>query len=124
MEENNARNTYYFLPLILALIGMVFHYKKDSESFYAVLLFFIFTGIGIIAYTNAKPFEPRERHYVFAVSFWAFSIWMGLGVLGSYDYLKQKLPKVNKKGYFSCSYIYLEFGCSCNISKRKLGRPR
>lgn len=95
--NNNGRNTYYFLPLLLAIFGMIFNYKKEKYSFYTILLFFLLTGVAIITYTNAKPFEPRERHYVFAVSFWTFAIWMGIGVYSTYDYLKQKLININKK---------------------------
>ncbi len=93
-KNNPARNTYYFLPLIFGLLGLFFHYKKDWKTFYAVLLFFIFTGIAVIFYTNVKPFEPRERDYSVVVSFYAFSIWMGMGVYALYDFLKKKFnPK-------------------------------
>ena len=98
-KDNPARNTYYFLPLILGLIGLLYHYRKDPKTFYALLLFFIFTGIAILFYTNVKPFEPRERDYAVVVSFYAFSIWIGMGVYALYDWLKDKLnPRLTALG--------------------------
>ncbi len=90
MKNNPARNTYFFLPLLLGLMGLLFHYKNDQQRFYAVFLLFIFTGIGVLFYTNVKPFEPRERDYAVVVSFYAFAIWIGMGVFAIYDYLKDK----------------------------------
>jgi len=91
MKNNPARNTYYFLPLILGLLGMLYHYRKDPQRFYAVLLLFVFTGIGVLFYTNVKPFEPRERDYAVVVSFYAFAIWIGMGVYAIFDWLKEKI---------------------------------
>ncbi len=88
VKENKGRNTYYFLPLILGLIGLFFHLKKNKYDFYTLLLFFAFTGLAIIFYTNPKPFEPRERDYAIVGSFYIFAIWVGFGVYALYDYLK------------------------------------
>ena len=92
--ENKGRNTYYFLPLILGIIGLLFHIKWDKENFYTLFLFFLFTGAAIIFYTNPKPFEPRERDYAVVGSFYIFAIWIGFGVFTLFDYLKSF---VNKK---------------------------
>ena len=86
--ENKGRNTYYFLPLILGIIGLLYQVKWDKENFFTLLLFFAFTGFAIIFYTNPKPFEPRERDYAVVGSFYIFAIWIGFGVLALYDYLK------------------------------------
>jgi hypothetical protein len=88
VENNKGRNTYYFLPLILGIIGLVFHFKKDKNDFYVLLLFFAFTGLAIIFYTNPKPFEPRERDYAVVGSFYIFAIWVGFGVLALFEKLK------------------------------------
>ena len=87
--ENKGRNTYYFLPLILGLIGLFFQIKWDKENFFVLFLFFAFTGFAIIFYTNPKPFEPRERDYAVVGSFYIFAIWIGFGVLALYEYLKK-----------------------------------
>ena len=86
--ENKGRNTYYFLPLILGIIGLLYQVKWDKENFFTLLLFFAFTGFAIIFYTNPKPFEPRERDYAVVGSFYIFAIWIGFGVLALYEYLK------------------------------------
>ena len=90
LAKNKAKNHYYFLPLILGLIGMFFHFKKHNHDALVVLLFFLFTGVLIIIYLNVVPFQPRERDYAYVGSFYAFSIWVGIGLLAIYDFLKQK----------------------------------
>ena len=89
VENNKGRNKYYFLPLILGLIGLLYQVKFDKKSFYSLLLFFAFTGFAIIFYTNPKPFEPRERDYAVVGSFYIFAIWIGFGVFALYQYLKK-----------------------------------
>ncbi|WP_430928729.1 glycosyltransferase family 117 protein [Polaribacter marinivivus] len=91
--ENKGRNTYYFLPLILGIIGLLFQIKWDKENFYTLFLFFLFTGAAIIFYTNPKPFEPRERDYAVVGSFYIFAIWIGFGVFALFDYLKSFVNK-------------------------------
>lgn len=83
--ENKSNNKFYFLPLIIGLIGMVFHFYKAPKDAFIVLLTFIFTGLAIVIYLNQKPFEPRERDYAYAASFYAFSMWIGLGVYALYQ---------------------------------------
>ncbi len=90
-KNNKARNTYYFLPFLLAIVGLLFHSSKDWKSFYVLLLAFLMTGLAIVFYTNVRPFEPRERDYAVVGSFYFFSIWLGFGVYALYDYLKKYL---------------------------------
>jgi tetratricopeptide (TPR) repeat protein len=93
VKDNKGRNKYYFLPLILGLIGLFYQIKWDKENFFTLLLFFAFTGLAIIFYTNPKPFEPRERDYAVVGSFYIFAIWIGFGVLAFYEYLKNVANK-------------------------------
>ncbi len=93
VKNNKARNTYYFLPLILGLIGLFFVLNTDRKLFWVMLVFFLFTGIAIQVYTNVRPFEPRERDYSVVGSFYVFALWIGIGVYGIYHALKDKLPK-------------------------------
>ncbi|MDR2131360.1 MAG: DUF2723 domain-containing protein [Odoribacteraceae bacterium] len=96
LKHNKARNCYYMLPLLLGLVGLAFQYKqgqRGKQDFWVVMLFFFFTGIAIVLYLNQKPYEPRERDYAYAGSFYAFAIWIGLGVLSLWKWLqKQKMP--------------------------------
>ncbi|RLD61919.1 MAG: hypothetical protein DRJ01_07085 [Bacteroidetes bacterium] len=92
MLNNKARNKYYMLPLLLGLIGLFFQYKKDGKNFWVVSLLFILTGIAIVVYLNQTPQQPRERDYAYAASFYAFAIWIGLGVLAIHDLLSKKTP--------------------------------
>ena len=91
LAKNKGKNHYFFLPLLLGLIGMLFHFKKNNQDALAVLLFFLFTGVLIIIYLNVVPFQPRERDYAYVGSFYAFAIWIGLGVLGIYDFISKHL---------------------------------
>jgi hypothetical protein len=86
-----SRNTYFFLPLLLGLFGLIFQLQRDSKNFWVVMLLFIMTGIAIVVYLNQTPSQPRERDYAYAGSFYAFAIWIGLGVLALYESLSVKL---------------------------------
>ncbi|WP_319592118.1 DUF2723 domain-containing protein [uncultured Draconibacterium sp.] len=94
MKNDPSRNVYYFLPLLLGLLGLFFQYnqgKKGKETFAVTMLLFILTGLAIVVYLNQYPYQPRERDYAYAGSFYAFAIWIGLGVLAVYAGLKKVL---------------------------------
>ena len=93
--NNKARNNYYMIPLILALMGLFFHYFKDKKNFSVVMALFILTGVALVIYLNSPPSEPRERDYIYAGSYYAFSIWIGIGVLSIFSILSSIL-KNNK----------------------------
>lgn len=93
--NNKARNTYYFLPLILGLLGIFFQYNKGTKGkrqLWVVFLLFVMTGLAIVVYLNQYPHQPRERDYAYAGSFYAFAIWIGLGVLAIAEGLKKYMP--------------------------------
>ena len=82
-EGNKAHNTFYFLPLILGILGLIwqsFAGRRGIEQFWVVFFLFFMTGIAIVLYLNQTPDQPRERDYAFAGSFYAFAIWIGMGV--------------------------------------------
>jgi hypothetical protein len=99
--NNKARNTYYFLPLLLGLLGIFFQYNKGKEgkkSLWVVFLLFFMTGLAIVVYLNQYPHQPRERDYAFAGSFYAFAVWIGLGVPGIIAALKKYMPETVAAG--------------------------
>ena len=84
LKANKGHNTYYMLPLLLGLAGLFFQYgrgKSGVQGFWVVMLLFLMTGLAIVLYLNQTPLQPRERDYAYAGSFYAFAIWIGLGVL-------------------------------------------
>ena len=84
MKENKGRNKYYMLPLLLGILGILFQLnsgKEGKHGFWITLLLFVLTGLAIVVYLNQSPHQVRERDYAYAGSFYAFSIWIGLGVL-------------------------------------------
>jgi hypothetical protein len=91
MKNNKARNTYFFLPLIIGLIGFCYHAARNLKSFYVLFALFLFTGIALKIYLNERPFEPRERDYALVGSFYVFAIWIGIGVYAIYDFIKSFL---------------------------------
>ncbi len=92
LKNNKAHNTLFALPFILGLIGLFFQLNRDKKNWLIIMLLFFFTGIAIVLYLNQGSPQPRERDYAFVGSFFAFSIWIGLGVLGVYNSLKKKIP--------------------------------
>ncbi|HET8753139.1 MAG TPA: hypothetical protein VFM59_02180, partial [Salinimicrobium sp.] len=106
VKNNKARNTYFFLPLILGIIGLIFLFKRDKKNFWVLLVFFLFTGIALKIYLNERPFEPRERDYALVGSFYVFAIWMGFGVYALFDLLKDYLkPKMAAPAVIAISFL-------------------
>lgn len=93
MLNNKGRNTYFFLPFILALIGIYWHTKKDWKSFYVLLVLFLFTSIALKIFLNERPFEPRERDYAVVGSFYVFAMWVGMGAYAISELLHAKFKK-------------------------------
>ena len=105
IAANKGRNTYYFLPFILGLIGFFYQLKRDGRNFLVVFLLFFMTGIAIILYLNQKPLEPRERDYAYAGSFYAFAIWIGLGMLWLYDLLRRRVFKTRGRVAAAIAFV-------------------
>ena len=93
MKENKARNVYYLLPLLLGLMGLVYHVMRNKKDAFIVFIMFFMTGIAIGIYLNMPPRQPRERDYAFVGSFSFFAIWIGLGVMALADWLTRLLKK-------------------------------
>ena len=104
-KNNKARNTYFFLPFLLGLIGFVFVYQQDSKRFWVLLLFFLFTGLALKIYLNERPFEPRERDYALVGSFYVFALWIGLGAY----YLSKKAKSLMKSKVVSSAVVAICF---------------
>ncbi|MEO0505996.1 MAG: DUF2723 domain-containing protein [Bacteroidota bacterium] len=93
VKQNKGRNTYFYLPLLLGIIGLVFQLTTDRKQFWVLFVFFVFSGVAIQFYTNPYIFQPRERDYSLVGSFYAFSIWMGIGAYGIFDAFQKYIPK-------------------------------
>ena len=105
LRNNKGRNVFYCLPLILGLIGFFWQVQKRVKTanggyadegvkqFWVVFFLFFMTGLAIVVYLNQTPMQPRERDYAYAGSFYAFAIWIGLGVAAVADLLKQYVLK-------------------------------
>ena len=91
LRTNKANNKLFALPLILGLIGLFYQYKKDQRDFLVTFLLFFFTGLAIVFYLNQAGNQPRERDYAYVGSFYAFAIWIGLGVMQVKEWLQRLL---------------------------------
>ena len=99
MEQNKARNKYYMLPLLLGLIGLVYHIRKHPKDAFIVFIMFFMTGLAIAIYLNMPPRQPRERDYAFVGSFSFYAIWIGLGVMGLAEWISALFKKNQEKAY-------------------------
>ncbi|MBC7399457.1 MAG: DUF2723 domain-containing protein [Mucilaginibacter sp.] len=95
VTQSKSYNRLFFLPLILGLMGIFFHFKRNQKDAGVVGVLFFFTGIAILLYLNQDPLQPRERDYAYAGSFYAFAIWIGLAVLFIADLLSKKEKAIN-----------------------------
>jgi hypothetical protein len=89
-SNNMASNSFYALPFILGLLGFVFHVKNNKNDMWVVSLLFLLNGVAVVIYLNQYPYQPRERDYAYVASFYAFAIFIGLGVLFLFDFLSKK----------------------------------
>jgi hypothetical protein len=87
LKKNKAHNTLFALPFILGMIGLFYHFKRKGGDAFVNFLLFFFTGFAIIIYLNQAGNQPRERDYAYVGSFYAFAVWIGIGVLQIKDWL-------------------------------------
>ncbi len=93
LKNHASHNRLFAIPLILAIIGLLFHYKQDRDNFIINLVFYFFSGIAIILYLNEAGPTPRERDYAHTVSFLAVAVWMGLSVLSIFNFINKYIKK-------------------------------
>ena len=93
LKNNKGHNVFYCLPLLLGLIGMfwqAYRGNRGIQQFWVVFFLFFMTGLAIVLYLNQTPLQPRERDYAYAGSFYAFTIWIGMGVAAIAEWLQKK----------------------------------
>ena len=113
LRENKGHNVFYCLPLLLGLIGILWQLFGSNEKtggegekqFGIVFFLFFMTGLAIVFYLNQTPMQPRERDYAYAGSFYAYAIWIGLGVAGIAYYLQKLIKDKTISVAFSCLCI-------------------
>lgn len=91
--SNKASNSYFYIPFLLGLFGLIYHFSSDWKRAFAVSVLFTVTGLAIIIFLNQDPYQPRERDYAYVGSFFAFAIWIGIGVTGIVDMIKSYLKE-------------------------------
>lgn len=103
--NSRSKNHYYFLPLILGLIGLFFQLSRDKENWWVTMLLFLLTGIGIVVYLNQPPFQVRERDYAYAGSFYMFCVWIGLAVIAIHQFLNKIVKREGESSQVALSAI-------------------
>ena len=99
-KGNKGHNVFYLLPLLMGIIGLLwqaYRGRRGIEQFWVIFFLFFMTGIAIVLYLNQTPSQPRERDYAYAGSFYAYSIWIGMGVAGLWSLVMWALRKKGKK---------------------------
>jgi len=86
-EDNPAHNSYFYIPFLVGIFGFLYHFQSDWKRAFSVFVLFFMTGLAIVIFLNQTPYQPRERDYAYVGSFFAFSIWIGIGATGLVDYL-------------------------------------
>ncbi len=137
LAQNKGRNVFYAMPLLLGLLGMLWQWRQGQEGrrqLLVVMLLFVMTGLAIVVYLNQTPLQPRERDYAYAGSFYAFAIWIGLGVGGlasRFKYLSvasiliplqmgsQTWDDHDRSGRYACR----DFGANYLESMQREGHP-
>jgi hypothetical protein len=104
LMTNPGNNKYFFLPFLIGVAGIFWQYNRERKGFWLVMAFFIMTGLAIIFYLNQYPNQPRERDYAYAGSFYAFTIWVGMGFMLIYEKLHRFL---GGKGSAALTFILL-----------------
>lgn len=79
-QAKKGHNLYYAIPLLLVIIGLFYHLRKDSKFFLVNFVLFFFTSIALVLYLNQAAYQPRERDYVFLLSFASLSLWLTIGI--------------------------------------------
>ncbi len=87
LADNKGKNHYFFLPLLLGLLGLFFQFDRDKRGCWLTFLVFFMTGIAIVLYLNQPPYQVRERDYAYAGSFYFFSVWIGMAVAALYSWI-------------------------------------
>jgi len=95
LVHNAGKNHYYFLPLLLGLIGLFYHILRDPRNSWVTALLFLLTGLAIVVYLNQNPYQVRERDYAYAGSFYVFAIWIGLAVLALQEWVEKLTNREN-----------------------------
>jgi MFS family permease len=93
LAENQGRNNFFMIPFLLGLLGMFFQLNRDTKNFSVIALLFVMLGVAIVVYLNSPPTEPRERDYIYAGSYYAFAMWIGLAVIGLTEIFQGILKK-------------------------------
>ena len=90
LKNNKAHNVLFGLPFILGILGLIYQYKKRGDDTMSNFLLFFYTGFAIILYLNQAGMQPRERDYAYVGSFYAFAVWIGLGVMMVTEWIQKK----------------------------------
>lgn len=110
---NKGHNVYFMLPFLLGLLGLAFQHKRGQLDFWVVFTLFFMTGVAIVLYLNQSPNEPRERDYAYAGSFYAFAVWIGLGVQALVESLPKRMTGVAGT---ACCVLLLLLAVPCRMA--------
>ncbi|MDP4172910.1 MAG: DUF2723 domain-containing protein [Bacteroidota bacterium] len=95
---------YFAIPLLIGLLGLYFHFRKDWKMASAFLVLFVFMGYLIAFYQNQQEPQPRERDYFYDGALFVFCIWIATGLRELIEVIREKIksPSAGKGMAFAC----------------------
>ncbi len=97
VKNNKGRSNFYGIPVLLGILGLLYHYFRRERDALVMFLLFLLTGVGLVVYLNSPPVEPRERDYIYVGSFYIWAIWVGLGVMALADYISKFIKNAQSR---------------------------
>jgi hypothetical protein len=111
IQETYSLRGLFWLPFLLGMLGMYYHFRKDWRQALSLLILFIMTGLAIVIYLNQEDPQPRERDYVYVASYFVFALWIGIGVTAILEWIREKVKgDVNQRGYYYGAALILILG--------------
>ncbi len=109
IKETYSSRGLFWLPFLLGLVGMYYHFRKDWRQALSLLVLFVMTGLAIVIYLNQEDPQPRERDYVYVASYFVFTLWIGIGVTAILEWLREKIKgdKTQRLYYYGAALILI-----------------
>jgi hypothetical protein len=98
ITENFSTRGLFALPFLIGLIGMIYHFRKNPRHAFSIFSLFLLTGVAIVIYLNQENPQPRERDYVFVGSYFAFALWIGIGISAILETILNAFKENAKRG--------------------------